>query len=134
MLTARLHPQTGLQNVWGDDMFEAPFHQPFTIWPDCIDACSPKHLCKLSIVHCDADDMDEEERQLWTEQILQWMCSPDTSTEIRFACGQALTGGLSCILHLTSGSMLCLQLSSSMPGHLMLLYGNKAYSVHCTFN
>ncbi|KAL3161302.1 hypothetical protein ABBQ38_009658 [Trebouxia sp. C0009 RCD-2024] len=38
------------------------------------------------------DDMHEDERQLWTEQILQWMCSPNSSTEIRFACGQALTG------------------------------------------
>ena len=47
-------------------------------------------------LHPIADDMQEDERQLWTEQILQWMCSPDTTTEIRFACGQALTGALSC--------------------------------------
>ena len=57
-----------------------------------------------------ADDMQEDERQLWTEQILQWMCSPDSTTEIRFACGQALTGafkwscwilliGLMCMAH-----------------------------------
>lgn len=47
-------------------------------------ACHPLHI--------GSDDMHEDERQLWTEQILQWMCSPNSSTEIRFACGQALTG------------------------------------------
>ncbi|DBB05437.1 TPA: hypothetical protein ACH3X1_012401 [Trebouxia sp. C0004] len=36
--------------------------------------------------------MNDDERQLWTEQILQWMCSTDTGPEIRFACGQALAG------------------------------------------
>ena len=36
--------------------------------------------------------MNDDERQLWTEQILQWMLSTDTSPEIRFACGQALAG------------------------------------------
>lgn len=55
-------------------------------------------------LHPGADDMQEDERQLWTEQILHWMCSPDTSTEIRFACGQALTGAhagivLMCLAH-----------------------------------
>ncbi len=36
--------------------------------------------------------MNDDERQLWTEQILQWMLSTDTGPEIRFACGQALAG------------------------------------------
>jgi len=47
----------------------------------------------IQCCHCPiADDMNDDERQLWTEQILQWMCSTDTGPEIRFACGQALAG------------------------------------------
>lgn len=39
-----------------------------------------------------AENMNEEEREVWTEKILQWMCDTKTGSDIRFACGQALTG------------------------------------------
>lgn len=38
------------------------------------------------------DDMSDEQRSLWTEQVLQWMCNVQSPAEIRIACGQALAG------------------------------------------
>ena len=48
----------------------------------------------LTRMVCDgfADDMSDEQRSLWTEQVLQWMCNVQTPAEIRIACGQALAG------------------------------------------
>lgn len=74
-----------------------------------LDALSTFIPCKAQDCLRIADDMHEDERQLWTEQILQWMCSSDPSTEIRFACGQALTGtcSLSLLAMFTCAGVIC---------------------------
>ena len=58
--------------------------------------------------------MNDSERELWTEQILHWMCSTDTGPEIRFACGQALAG--LAMLH-SSASTSCFELRKQPAGH-----------------
>lgn len=57
------------------------------VWFDTI-----QHQANLALCLGYAEDMSEEERESWTEQILQWMCNTQSSSDIRFACGQALTG------------------------------------------
>lgn len=54
--------------------------------------CEAPFLCACTHLPNHAEDMNEDERELWTEKILQWMCDTQTGSDIRFACGQALTG------------------------------------------
>ncbi len=60
--------------------------------------------------------MNDDERQLWTEQILQWMCSTDTGPEIRFACGQALAG------------INCTYLAAMQGGHQQMVTSSTCYT------